>query len=204
MEKDESSGLNQDGGISSGGAKGGASGGANGSRATLSEKHNLIVALIILITVLVVMTVAILVHRPVVHNEAINITQHSLLAFIVVFLCYGVAAVLLVMFFAYRILSPFGRLLKDMEVILSGDMSRRLFLRDKDVYLIKCFVRNVNTLLDNAEKMHISHDLINEIDSEGRQVISLLENDNNIDGKTKEAVVAYHEKVKSIMKDKSA
>ncbi|MBF0592652.1 MAG: hypothetical protein HQL02_11255, partial [Nitrospirae bacterium] len=102
--------------------------GNGGSRATLSEKHNLIVALIILITVLLVMTVAIFTQRPVVHNDGINITQHSLLAFIVVFLCYGIAAVLLVMFFAYRILSPFGRLLKDMEAILSGDMTRRLFL----------------------------------------------------------------------------
>ncbi|MBF0317326.1 MAG: hypothetical protein HQL04_04055 [Nitrospirae bacterium] len=177
----------------------------SGSRATLSEKHNLIVALIILITVLVVITVAILAHRPVIHNEGVNITQHSLLAFIVVFLCYGIAAVLLVMFFAYRILSPFGRLLKDMEVILSGDMTRRLFLRDRDVYLIKCFVKNVNTLLDNVEKMHISRsELIDDIDSEGRAVMSLLENDNNMDDKTKEAVLSYHEKVKSIVKSKSA
>ncbi|KJU86686.1 membrane protein [Candidatus Magnetobacterium bavaricum] len=181
------------------------SNGGASSRATLSERHNLIVALIILITVLVVMTVAIVAHQPVAHNEAVNITQHSLLAFIVVFLCYGIAAVLLVMFFAYRILSPFGRLLKDMEVILSGDMTRRLFLRDKDVYLIKCFVTNVNALLDNVEKMHISQsELIKDIDSEGRAVMSLLEQDNNMDGKTKEAILSYHDKVKSIVKSTPA
>ncbi|MBF0342792.1 MAG: methyl-accepting chemotaxis protein [Nitrospirae bacterium] len=175
-------------------------GNEGGSRATLSEKHNLVVALIILIVVLLVITVALFTHKPLIHSEGVAGAQHSLLAFVVVFLCYGIAAILLVMFFAYRILSPFGRLLKDMEAVLSGDFTKRLFLRDKDVYLIKCFVRDVNTLLDNVEKMHLSHtELTDQIVSEGQQVMSLLENDNSIDDKTKEAILSYHERVKSII-----
>ncbi|MEO5356167.1 MAG: methyl-accepting chemotaxis protein [Nitrospirae bacterium YQR-1] len=134
-------------------------------------------------------------------GSEVTFSNKSVIAFFVVFLSYGLVAIFLVMLFAYRLLSPFSRLINEMQYILSGDLSRRLYLRGKDVFLIKNFVTDVNKILDNLQSMHILKDeLVKQVDSEGRQIISMLKDHPTLDDETKNAVFIYHEKVTSIVK----
>ncbi|MCI4625273.1 MAG: hypothetical protein L3V56_04850 [Candidatus Magnetoovum sp. WYHC-5] len=129
-----------------------------------------------------------------------SVTGISVVSFFIVFLCYGFVAVLLVAFLFYKAFSPFNRLIEDMGHILSGDYKRRLFLRQKDVFLLRDFVGNVNELVEKVEKMHIVNDeLIRSIDNEATEVFALLESDGQVNEKTKEAVTSYHNKVKEML-----
>jgi hypothetical protein len=176
--------------------------GKDKNRAAVTDRFHMIVALIILAAFMVAVGVAVLFGRHTAQEvqAAGGGSGSSVLAFIVVFFSYGVASLLLVVFFSYRILSPFSRLLKEISVIIDGDYSKRLFLRDKDVYLIKHFVTDVNRLLDRLETMHVLKvDMIRHIDSEGRQVIDLLGSESSLSDETKKAIVAYHEGMTTIV-----
>jgi hypothetical protein len=176
---------------------------AVGDRAAVTDRFHLIVALIILAAFLVAVGVSVMFgkHAADGAQSAVGSSGSGIVSFVVVFLSYGVAALLLVVFFSYRILSPFSRLLKEISVIIDGDYSKRLFLRGKDVYLIKHFVTDVNQLLDRLESMHIlKSDIIKHIDSEGRQVIDLLDSDQNLSDETKKTILAYHEGMTSIVR----
>ncbi|MBF0564813.1 MAG: methyl-accepting chemotaxis protein [Nitrospirae bacterium] len=168
-------------------------------RSLIAHRFNLLIAVIIGLAVIFIVGVALYLKRPG-EIQTVAFTQQSSFAFVVVFLCYGFVALLLVIFFAYRILSPFGRLLKEMENILSGDVSKRLYLRDQDVYLIRCFVENVNTILDRLQNMHIQRDeLSRQIHTEGYDIVALVEKDESVSNETKEALITYHEKVKALI-----
>ncbi|KJR42200.1 membrane protein [Candidatus Magnetoovum chiemensis] len=130
-------------------------------------------------------------------------SEVSVFSIFIVFFCYAVVAVMLIVYFLYRFLSPFKRLITEMEHILAGDTSIRLNLRDKDVFLIKHFVANVNGLIDKVEKMHVVNDeVIKKIDVEGQDILAMLENEHKISDSAKEKIVSYHESIKSIIKER--
>jgi methyl-accepting chemotaxis protein len=174
-------------------------------RSMFANRLNLLIAVVIGITILLAVLVAVILKKysgPIPGANA-AMTYQGVIAFAVVFLSYGFASVLLIIFFVYRILSPFNRLLKDMDEILTGDIKKRLFLRDKDVFLIRNFVTDVNSLVDKLEQMHLVKDeLVCHIDSEGQQVLSLLEKDKGLSSEVREAIISYHEKFIAIIKDK--
>jgi signal transduction histidine kinase len=73
---------------------------------------------------------------------------------ILVLFCYGFVGYLMLVYFSYRILSPFERYKTDMKNISSGKYSKRLNLRDNDETNVKSFFGEVNSLLSNMENMH--------------------------------------------------
>ncbi|KWT83507.1 hypothetical protein [Candidatus Magnetominusculus xianensis] len=173
-------------------------------RSIFASRLNLLITAVIGITVLLAIVVAVILKKYSGPIQGANaaMTYQGAIAFALVFLSYGIAAIFLIMFFVYRILSPFKRMLKDMDEILTGDMQKRISLRDKDVFLIKEFVVGVNTLIAKLENMHtIKDELVCHIDAEGQQLISNLEQDEGISGKTRESVITYHKKIVSIVKD---
>ncbi|MBF0319814.1 MAG: hypothetical protein HQL01_08440 [Nitrospirae bacterium] len=175
-------------------------------RSIFAKRLNLLIGVIIGVTVLLVIVVAVILKKysgPV-QGADTAMSHQGAIAFASVFLSYGIAAILLIIFFVYRILSPFNRLLKDMNGILTGDVKKRLLLRDNDVFLIRTFVRDVNSLVDKLEKMHIIKDeLVSHIDSEGQQVLSLLDKDKGISDEARVALISYHEKFIAIIKEKT-
>ncbi|MBF0516212.1 MAG: hypothetical protein HQK97_03695 [Nitrospirae bacterium] len=171
-------------------------------RTVFANRLNLLIAVVIGITVVLAVVVAIILKKYSGPMQQANaaMTYQGAIAFAVVFLSYGIAALFLIMFFVYRILSPFKRLLQDMDDILTGDMQKRLSLRDKDVFLLRDFVTGVNTLIGRLEQMHINKDeLVNHIESDGQQLIALIDKEKAMSGKASDAVIAYHNKIVSII-----
>ncbi|MBF0518604.1 MAG: hypothetical protein HQK92_02660 [Nitrospirae bacterium] len=177
--------------------------GNNYKRSPLIANFGTVVALLIggAVFLLVITSIIVAKYTGVQGATEVTFSNKSVIAFFVVFLSYGFVAIFLVMLFTYRILSPFSRLINEIQAILAGDLSKRLCLRDKDVYLIRNFVSDVNKVVDNLQTMHIlKDDLTKQIDSEGQQIISMLNNHPALDKETKNAVFLYHEKVISIVK----
>ncbi|MBF0487052.1 MAG: hypothetical protein HQK98_02720 [Nitrospirae bacterium] len=175
-------------------------------RFVFADRLNLLIALVIGAAVIMVVVVAVILTKYSSPIQGANaaMTYRGVIAFSVVFLCYGVASIFLIVFFAYRILSPFKRLLKDMSEILGGDTTKRLSLRERDVYLVKEFVGGVNSIVDKLEQTRIIWDeLVRHIDEEGQHLISLHSQDEQMGGKVKEAILSYHKKIVSIVKDKT-
>ncbi|WP_420265231.1 hypothetical protein [Candidatus Magnetominusculus dajiuhuensis] len=175
-------------------------------RFIFADRMNLLIGVVVGAAVLLVVVVAVILTKYSGPIQGANaaMTYRGVIAFSVVFLSYGVASVFLIVFFAYRILSPFKRLLIDMEEILRENVNKRLSLRDNDVYLVKTFVVGVNSLVDKLQQMRLVRDeLISHIDAEEEHVLSLLEQDNGLSGKVREAVLSYHKKIVSIVKDKT-
>ncbi|QWR76579.1 methyl-accepting chemotaxis protein [Candidatus Magnetomonas plexicatena] len=172
-------------------------------RSPLVANFGTVVALVIggALVLLVITSIIVAKYTGIHDGSEVTFSNKSVIAFFVVFLSYGFVAIFLVMLFTYRILSPFSRLITEMQAIVAGDLSKRLFLRGRDVYLIKNFVTDVNTVVDNLQTMHtLKDDLIKQIDSEGQQIISMLNNHPTLDEETKNAVFLYHEKVTTIVK----
>lgn len=182
------------------------SGSPQRQRSIFASRLNLLITAVIGITALLAIVVAVILRKYSGPIQGANaaMTYQGAIAFALVFLSYGIAAIFLIMFFVYRILSPFKRMLKDMDEILTGDMQKRISLRDKDVFMIKEFVVGVNTLIDKLENTHIIKDeLICFIDTEGQHLISNLEQDKGMSETTRDAVISYHKKIVSIVKDKT-
>lgn len=95
---------------------------------------------------------------------------------LLVLLCYGFVGYLMLIYFSYRILSPFERYKTDMKHISAGKYSKRLNLRTNDEGNVKSFFDEVNVLLKNMEKMQEHNDTlykhINEWINELNQVLA--------------------------------
>lgn len=197
--------------------KGGIKGGNTGSnhspkrqRSAFADKLNILIAAVIGIAVILAVIVSIVLvkyygqSQGQLQGASASTASHGAIGFAVVFLSYLVVSVFLVIFFVYRILSPFKRLLRDMDKILMGDIAKRLSLRDEDVFLIKEFVMGVNTLVAKLEQMHLIKDeFVLHIDAEGQKLLSLLEQDKGMSSDAREAVISYHKKFITIVKDKT-
>lgn len=175
-------------------------------RSRFVGKLGLLIAPVMGIAIVLAIVVAVILKKYAGTLQAADaaMTSRSAIAFAIVFLSYGVAAIFFVIFFVYRSLSPFKRLTSDMEDIVSGDTEKRLNLRDKDVYLIKDFVGSVNTLAAKHDQMHhIKDELHRYMDTEGQRLLSLVEQDDTMDGKVKAAIISYHKTITSIVRDKT-
>lgn len=133
-------------------------------------------------------------------NSAAPSAGLSVVSFFIVFLCYGFVAILLVAFLFYRAFSPFNRLIDDMQHILAGDYKRRLFLRQKDISLLKCFIENVNELVEKVDKIHDGNkDLIVQIDKEAEAIFQLMDSGSAESNEAKEAFAKFHKNVKNMV-----
>ncbi len=65
--------------------------------------------------------------------------------------------------FTYKLIGPFRRLEYEMKLISSGELRRRLSVRDGDDLHIRRFVGNVNSLLGNFEEMSREYNKLNNV-----------------------------------------
>ncbi len=74
---------------------------------------------------------------------------------VTIFLTIGYAGiiVLLTLLFSHRLVGPFKRLEYEMQVVIKGDIGKRLSVRDKDDLYIRNFITNVNVFIDEFEEM---------------------------------------------------
>ncbi|MFQ5901623.1 MAG: hypothetical protein ACE5IH_08715 [Thermodesulfobacteriota bacterium] len=66
---------------------------------------------------------------------------------------YTVIVVLCALFFTHRLVGPFKRLEYEMKLITRGGFDRRLTIRTQDDWHVRSFIVNVNSLLDDFEKI---------------------------------------------------
>ncbi len=101
---------------------------------------------------------------------------HGFFFFLLVVIGYVFIVFVLTLIFSHRLLGPFQRLKTEMKLLMMGDYTRRLNVRDNDDLYIKSFLMEVNKLLDELEGVHnCKEDFVKCIDSELLNMLSLLE-----------------------------
>ncbi len=124
--------------------------------------------------------------------------------FIIVMLGYVLIVVVLTLMFSHRLIGPFQRLITEMRLIRTGAYHRRLNLRNNDDIYIKSFIKEVNMILEEYEKMHqYKEDMIKHIDSEMLNIISAIQEEKHSVESLKERVLEFHKKLKSIKEEKA-
>ncbi|MFQ5479647.1 MAG: hypothetical protein ACE5DW_00025 [Thermodesulfobacteriota bacterium] len=82
--------------------------------------------------------------------------------------------------FVYKLVGPFGRLEYEMKRISSGDLTRRLSVRDGDDLHVRRFVKNVNNLVGKFEEMSREYNRLNNIvDTKLLEIDKDLSDDNH-------------------------
>ncbi|MEE8329816.1 MAG: hypothetical protein V3R54_07800 [Thermodesulfovibrionia bacterium] len=127
----------------------------------------------------------------------------SILPLLFVILAVVSIVIIITLFFSHRLLGPFDRLKKEMELIKSGDYQRRLRLRSKDDKDLQSLITEINSGLDEFEKIHSSREkLLNELDSELSALLSSDEEKDALKEKQSQAFLSLHEKVRSLIGEK--
>lgn len=128
--------------------------------------------------------------------------EHNIFTFVLIMLGYAVIVIFLSMVFAHRFVGPFQRLKMEIDFILAGEYNRRLGVRRNDDLYIRSFVGEVNKLLTEFERMHyFKEELHRSIDAELLHIINVIEDERIPKEKHREAVLAFHRKVKSLLED---
>jgi len=97
-------------------------------------------------------------------NWAIARFDLSLASYILILITGYVSLILLLCaVFVYKLVGPFRRLEYEMKLISSGELTRRLSVRDGDDLHIRRFVSNVNNLIGNFEEMSREYNRLNNI-----------------------------------------
>ncbi len=120
----------------------------------------------------------------------------SLAAYILILIGGYVSLILLLCaFFVYKLVGPFRRLEYEMKLIASGELTRRLSVRDGDDLHVRRFISNVNALVANFEEMSREYNRLNNIVDTKLVEINedLLGNENNVDMVGKEIKMLQEE-----------
>jgi len=121
---------------------------------------------------------------------------HGTPLFIIVMLGYIVIVLVLTLLFSHRLIGPFQRLKTEMRLIRAGEYHRRLNLRTNDDIYIRSFIKEVNIMLHEFEKVqHYRHDLVKHIDSDLIGIITLIEEGESSRDTLRERVLAFHKKL---------
>ncbi len=127
---------------------------------------------------------------------------HGTLLFVIIMVGYILIVIVLTMLFSHRLIGPFQRLKTEIKLISSGDCRRRLNIRNNDDIYIRSFVIEVNSLLDDFEKMHhCKESLIRHVDSELLNIIYCIEEGEPSKEKLREAVLSFHKQLKSLAEE---
>lgn len=123
--------------------------------------------------------------------------------FVIVMLGYVLIVVVLTLLFSHRLIGPFQRLKTEMRLIRTGEYHRRLNLRKNDDIYIRSFIKEVNMILEEYEKMHqYKEDMIKRIDGEMLNIISAIQEEKHSAETLKERILEFHRKLKSIKEEK--
>lgn len=99
--------------------------------------------------------------------KALNSVVSPGLTPLIVMAGYGALVLLLTMGFSHRFIGPFQRLKMELKIILGGNYSGRLNIRQRDDVYIKSFIEEINLLLNEFEKMHVlKEDLIKTVNKD--------------------------------------
>lgn len=109
-----------------------------------------------------------------------------------------ITVILLTILATHRVIGPFDRLKKEMDLIKSREHHRRLHVRDKDDQHVKSFISKINMILEEFEQLHSSEiNLLTELDNELSEITVLDTDTEGLKEKDNGAVLALHEKIKS-------
>lgn len=126
---------------------------------------------------------------------------HGTPLFIITVLGYAAIVAVLTLLFSHRLIGPFQRLKTEIRLILSGDYSRRLNVRQSDDIYIRSFIGQVNQLLEEIDKMHSCQDnMIREFDSELLSLLSVIEEKEHAKEQLREAVLLLHKKLRALQR----
>jgi len=109
-----------------------------------------------------------------------------------------ITVIFLTVLATHRVIGPFDRLKKEMDLIKDLKHHKRLHVRDKDDQHVKSFISKINMILEDVEQLHSSEiTLLTELDNELSEITALDTDTEGLKEKNNNAVVALHEKIKS-------
>lgn len=109
-----------------------------------------------------------------------------------------ITVIFLTVLATHRVIGPFDRLNKEMDLIRAQGHQKQLHVRDKDDQHVKLFISKINTILEEFEQNHSSEiNILTEIDNELSEITALDTDRENPKEKDNNAVMALHRKIKS-------
>ncbi len=160
------------------------------------DSQNLILSLTAFLSLALLLLIAFVTYK------SVSTSGDNFLSFMIVLFSYGFAGFFLILFFTYRIMSPFIRLVNDMEHIVSGNYNRRLFLRGNDTGIMKSFIERINKILDLLENNHNSNNrLCSVIDTELAEVIELLNQNKLTEERRNNLLDSFREKITLVINE---
>ncbi len=131
-----------------------------------------------------------------------NRFQPNIMTFTVILLGYGIICFIMTSVFSHRLIGPFERLKTEIRLIIAGDYSRRLRIREKDDVYIQSFINEVNRLIDQHERLRkFSDEFYHMVLSEISELIYKLEQEKKCDIQTqKELLLNIHKKLTELRK----
>jgi hypothetical protein len=129
---------------------------------------------------------------------------YSVLAFSLILLGYAALVIFFTVYFSNRFIGPFERLKSEIHLLLSGDLRRRLTVREKDDIYIRSFLEELNKLLDDYEKMCLKREnVMKTLDAELVSQISALEREDLSKDRQRESLLLFHARLKSVLEGKT-
>ena len=95
--------------------------------------------------------------RVIVDYMGFGIAAHGFLLIV----GYAVLVVILSVFFTHRLVGPFKRIEHEMKFVTTGELTRRLTVRNSDDLHVKRFVGNVNNFISGFEEMSKEYSKLN-------------------------------------------
>ncbi len=128
--------------------------------------------------------------------------QPNIMTFTVILLGYGIICFIMTSVFSHRLIGPFERLKTELRMIITGDYSRRLRVRQKDDLYIQSFVNEVNRLIDQYERLsRFNDEFYHMVLSEISDLIYRLEKEKKCDVQTqKELLLNIHKRLTELRK----
>ena len=122
------------------------------------------------------------------------------LFFSIIAIGYILIIAVLTLIFSHRLIGPFQRLKTEIKLVRTGDYAKRLNIRNNDDMYLRTFVEEVNSILDELEKVQDCRERLNgDIENEFSALESAIEKGDATGEELKKVLVSFHEKAKTIL-----
>ncbi len=124
------------------------------------------------------------------------------LYFTIVVAGYALIVIVLTLFFSHRFLGPFERLKTELKLIRTGAYQRRFHVRTKDDFYLRSFITEINKVLEDLEKIHLSkEELHKKIDYELSNIKALTEKKEISKEELTEAINLLNKRAEDLLKE---
>ncbi|RMG74769.1 MAG: hypothetical protein D6710_01165 [Nitrospirae bacterium] len=135
-------------------------------------------------------------------NKISGQLEPNLVTFSIILLGYALICFVMTSVFSHRLIGPFERLKTELRLIIAGDYSRRLKIREKDDIYIRSFIKEVNRLIEEHERLRkFSDEFYHEVLSGLSELIYRIEKERECPLETKkELLLNIHKKLTELKK----